>query len=286
MARIPERDTGEVGTDIVPYRYNQTFEHTFCWEDEDQAAEHFMTLIDVEGVEVLKVEVNGDCVTEIIEKGNYQMLLHHDGKTEDTIPVFVVPDQNGDLGANKTEMEQGILKTVKRIFEETLRNIGFSKEASAQSVAENIKTLLKTRACPNCDLTKANLMGAFLPGANLTGANLHEADLTHANLTQANLSGMNLHTVCDLTGALLIAANLMGAELFSVDLTDANLAGADMRGTDLDQVKMTGVILGNTNFSNATWCRRGCMCGDNSIDTCVGCGGVDICSTGGAPPFC
>ena len=119
---------------------------------------------------MLKVEVNGDCVTKVIKKGNYQMLLHHDGKTEDTHPVFVIPDQNVDLGANKTEMEQGIIKTVRRIFDETLRNIGFSKEARAQSVSDNIQTLLKTNACPNCDLSNSNLSNAILFQADLTRA--------------------------------------------------------------------------------------------------------------------
>jgi len=256
----PERDTGEVGTDIVPYRYNQTFEHTFCWEDEDQAAEHFMTLIDAEGVEVLKVEVNGDCVTEVIEKGNYEMLLHHDEKTEDTHPVFVVPDQNGDLGANKTEMEQGILKTVKRIFDETLRNIGFSKEARAQSVSDNIKTLLKTNACPNCDLRRADLTRADLTGANLfeaflvdaflNGAILAEANLNGAFLDRADLSGANL-TGANLFEAFLELANLRDAKLNGADLSGANLRDADLRDANLRDAKLNGADLSGANLSRA-----------------------------------
>jgi len=52
-------------------------------------------------------------------------------------------------------MEHGILKTVKRIFEETLSNIGFGKEARAQSVSDNIQTLINTNACVGCNLTEA-----------------------------------------------------------------------------------------------------------------------------------
>lgn len=96
----PERDTGDVGTDIVPYRYNQTVENTFCWEDDDPGAAHFMTLVDSGEEEVLMLEVNGDCKTQVIEKGNYQMRLHHDGMSEDTHPIFIQPMVEDQLGKN------------------------------------------------------------------------------------------------------------------------------------------------------------------------------------------
>jgi len=82
-------------------------------------------------------------------------------------------------------MEHGILKTVKRIFEETLSNIGFGKEARAQSVPDNIQTLINTHACVGCNLTGANLIGANLSDASLIGAVLFEAVLSGANLTGA-----------------------------------------------------------------------------------------------------
>ena len=46
-------------------------EHTFCWEDENIDAMHFMLLLDSQGEEVLRVDVNGDCVTDTIEPGDY-----------------------------------------------------------------------------------------------------------------------------------------------------------------------------------------------------------------------
>lgn len=75
---------------------------------------------------------------------------------------------------------------------------------------DNIKQLLATKQCQNCDLSGANLSGANLPNANLTGANLTGANLTGANLTGANLSNANL------TGA---------------NVTDANLSNANLTGT-------------------------------------------------------
>lgn len=56
----PENDTGEVGIDEIPVSYRQTLEQTICWEDEDEEAMHFMELLDSEGVEILKVDVNGE----------------------------------------------------------------------------------------------------------------------------------------------------------------------------------------------------------------------------------
>lgn len=379
-------DTGGVGDDVIPLRYNQTFEHTICWEDDDEAAAHFMTLVDSEGQEVLSVEANGDCVTEIIERGSYEMHLHHDGLSEDTHPIFIQP-LNGGPEAKNTSGEYGIYKTAKRIIEETLQSFGITTEARAQTVQQNIETLLKTRSCVNCNLEKAKLFMVDLTGADLTGANLSmanmnastltnsiltgttmtdstligsilmgadlstadltgasllgadligadltksdltgadlsnaymtdailsgatltgtdltkaklntatlsianlqraklfEADLTGANLTGANITQVNLNastltdanlTDADLTDTTLIASVLMGANLMGADLTGANLLGAD-----LIDVNLTDVTLGSTTFDNARWCDGSCTCGANSIDACVGCASIDICT--------
>ena len=57
---------------------------------------------------------------------------------------------------------------------------------------DDLKKLKTTDECPRCDLSQANLTGAYLRGANLTGANLTEADLTGANFYRANLANANL----------------------------------------------------------------------------------------------
>jgi Pentapeptide repeats (8 copies) len=267
----PESDTGEVGIDLIPYRYNQTFEHTICWEDDDPGAAHFMTLVDSSGEEVLMLGVNGDCVTEIIEEGNYEMRLHHDGASGDTHPIFIQP-LLGDQEARNNSTEPGIIKTVKRIFEESLHGIGISTDARAQTVQQNIQTLLKTGSCNNCNLEKANLKGAKLFEADLTGADLTGATLIGANLNATTLINLNL-TDANLTGATLIAANLMQANLSMANLTNASLLGAELIGANL-----IDVTLSSTTFDSARWCDGSCTCGASSIDTCVGCPSIDTCT--------
>ncbi|MDC0840399.1 pentapeptide repeat-containing protein, partial [Limnoraphis robusta] len=56
---------------------------------------------------------------------------------------------------------------------------------------QEIRQLLSTKECPNCNLTNAGLVLADLSGANLSGANLTGANLSRANLTGANLTGAN-----------------------------------------------------------------------------------------------
>ncbi len=65
----PESDTGEVGIDEIPVTYPQTVEQSFCWEDDDTLAMHFMVIEDSVGSEILRVDVNGECVTETIGAG-------------------------------------------------------------------------------------------------------------------------------------------------------------------------------------------------------------------------
>ena len=71
-------------------------------------------------------------------------------------------------------------------------------------IKSNLKKLLDTKKCPNCDLSKANLSGV---------------DLSKANLKTANLSGANLYS-----------ANLSNADLSEADLYGADLSGADLNG--------------------------------------------------------
>ena len=83
---------------------------------------------------------------------------------------------------------------------------------------------------------------------------------------------------CNLTNVDLTDADLTGAGLTDADLTGAILTGADLSGAILTRAILTGVILGDTMFDNAAWCDGNCMCGTNSIDTCVGCDSIDTCT--------
>jgi uncharacterized protein YjbI with pentapeptide repeats len=95
-------------------------------------------------------------------------------------------------------------------------------------VKENIKTLVKTKSCPGCDLTGAELVRMDLSGANLQGA-----DLTGAKLFLTNLSGANLRDT-HLQKTSFGGADLAGADLSGADLSEADLNGAYLTGTKLD----------------------------------------------------
>jgi uncharacterized protein YjbI with pentapeptide repeats len=106
--------------------------------------------------------------------------------------------------------------------------------------SEQIRQLLATKKCPNCDLGDAGLVMADLSGADLSGA-----ILTGANLSRANLKG------ADLRGANLSGASLFGVNLSEAKLSGANLAGADLRETYLTNAELTSANLSGTNLQGA-----------------------------------
>jgi len=240
----PDNDTGDIGVDIILYRYNEDLNHTYCFEDENVDAEHFAILFDSEGIEVLRVEANGECVTEFILAGDYFLEITHDGNIEETLPIFAIPGQNGEQAAQRVDTDQGLFKSAKSQFSRILNKFHniITQKAKAQSVADNLRTLLSTNKCVGCDLTGANLFGANLTGANLTGANLTGANLNEANLSGANLIGADL-VAADLVGANLSGANLSGANLSEANLVEANLNGADLNGADLSGANLIGANL-------------------------------------------
>jgi hypothetical protein len=95
---------------------------------------------------------------------------------------------------------------------------------------EQVRQLLRTNKCTNCDLRSADLRRLELRNADLTGA-----DLTRANLSGADLSGANLADT-----------DLRGVNFRNANLRYANLQGADVRGADF-----TGAILTGTELENA-----------------------------------
>lgn len=82
-------DTGVIGRDIIRLTYSSTTNHTFCWEDKDREARHLMTLNDINGIELVRVISNGECVTEVIEPGDYDIYLHHDGRNDRSLPILL-----------------------------------------------------------------------------------------------------------------------------------------------------------------------------------------------------
>ncbi|HLP90086.1 MAG TPA: pentapeptide repeat-containing protein [Nostocaceae cyanobacterium] len=129
-----------------------------------------------------------------------------------------------------------------QIFATAAFLITLSLSATAQAANnEDIRQLLATKKCKDCDLSNAGLVMNNLSGADLSGANL-----TGANLSRANLSG------ADLRGADLSGASLFGANLIRAKLNGANLNGADLRDTYLMNAELTSANITGTNFQGAT----------------------------------
>jgi uncharacterized protein YjbI with pentapeptide repeats len=304
----PQNDTGPVGIDEIPVTYTKTETHTFCWKDDNSEAMHYMAVLDSEGSEILRVDVNGECVMEVIEAGDYVMAIHHDGRMETTYPIFIIPHPDDIEEARETD---GLIDGFKVVIANIVNGIRntVSKDARAQTVQENINTLIISNRCPGCVLTKAilvnvslmranlsqadlrgailisaNLSQADLRGANLSRANLREAKLSEADLFQAdfreaNLESADLHfsnlSQTDLREAILISANLVRADLSQADLTSANLSRANLIAANL-----LGANLEKADLSLATWC-HGCICIEHeSINRCAGCPPVEEVCTG------
>lgn len=107
--------------------------------------------------------------------------------------------------------------------------------------SEQIKQLLATNECQNCDLRGAGLVQTNLSGAILRGANLSGANLSRANLSGANLSGANLHGA-SLFGANLSGANLNAANLHAADLRDTYLVNAQLTGNNINEAYLQGAV--------------------------------------------
>ncbi|MCZ6684782.1 MAG: pentapeptide repeat-containing protein, partial [Candidatus Dadabacteria bacterium] len=193
-----ENDTGAIGLDIIPYKYTDSIEQTFCWDDDNESAEHSMALLNSDGEEVFTIEARGDCVTRTIGEGDYEMHIRHDGKSDERIAVFIVPEAN-----------QSLLTT------------------ASDEALQNVTSVLNSDKCIGCDLSGVNLNGVDLSGVDLSNANLDNAILVDADLSGANLSGASLQN------ADLSRANLSGANLSGADLTNAILINADLTEADL-----------------------------------------------------
>jgi hypothetical protein len=133
----PVNDTGPVGIDEIPVTYTKTETRTFCWKDDNIKAMHYMLLLDSQGEEVLRVDVNGDCVTDTIEAGDYVMELHHDGSTGDPLPIFIIPNPDQNQQARETDR---LIDRFKLVASNILKRIErtLTKDAKAQTVIEDI----------------------------------------------------------------------------------------------------------------------------------------------------
>ncbi len=120
---------------------------------------------------------------------------------------------------------------------------------STTSQLENLRQLLASRECMQCDLRGAGLIVANLSRVNLAGANLSRANLSRANLDGADLRGADLRGA-NLNGANLSGAILTGAQVDGADLRSAIFFSADLRGVNLQTAFIQGA-LGIPNYAGS-----------------------------------
>ncbi|NER79824.1 MAG: pentapeptide repeat-containing protein [Leptolyngbya sp. SIO1D8] len=112
----------------------------------------------------------------------------------------------------------------------------------------NVRRLLTTNSCPDCDLVGANLRGTHLIGADLRKADLRGADLSWANLEGADLNDANL-TGANLTGAFLTNATLVNADLNNANLSQAQIYFADVTDASMENVNLAEATIVGTPIS-------------------------------------
>ena len=179
-------DTGFPGIDIFNISYNDTTEQTFCLEN-DSDSPYTMELKSPDGnIIYITVEPDSDCESEIIEPGDYTVNLTHDGLSDTTHIIYMVP----------TIIESSAKAAGFKAYVSNILGNLFTEEVNAQPlVGLKVQYTLTTRSCAGC-----NLAGADFTDADLTGVNLAGADLTGAIFIRSNLKGINL------LGATLVGA--------------------------------------------------------------------------------
>ena len=283
--------TGDLGFDVIPYKYNRTLNHRFCFLNPEDT-EHTVRLQRSNGEGILTALPNGQCVTALVEPGDHQVVLTHGQHVNTIEPIFLItfPDAQEFTMSNRSRTS-GFAKVI-----ESIGNI-FTRPALAQTTEDNVTTLISTNACMNCDLMGVDLTGNDLSFSNLSGANLSEANLVGVEFFEATLNGTIL-SGASLSGADFQDAELIGADLSGADMGDTNgitnFRGADMTGADLSNSDLTGAFFSTTNLTNAnlngatitdaefdnttligaTWI-DGTTCDITSIDMCNSSGGGD-----------
>ena len=164
-------------------------------------------------------------------------------------------DKPSERSALRQRQLDGVGDKTSPITTEEIGNIPVKTTATATATStkkksdsyseSDLRQLLATGKCRDCDLTGANLYGKDLSRAELQGSSLAGADLRHANLSEAILSG------ADLQGAKLSHSFMGQASLFEANLAGAELEGADMNLSDLSGAKMGKATLKGANLREA-----------------------------------
>jgi uncharacterized protein YjbI with pentapeptide repeats len=105
---VDELDSGdEPGVDVIPYYFSETLERRICWENDPGAdpvpvgvPPAFMELRHAAGELALRVEQDGDCVTQTVPAGHYRAVFHHGASARtDRDLVFILPQNQDDAAS-------------------------------------------------------------------------------------------------------------------------------------------------------------------------------------------
>jgi uncharacterized protein YjbI with pentapeptide repeats len=145
-------DTSSIGEDILPIRINNTTNLTICWQDDNPSAEHKLMFIDSSNNTVLSHVTNDNCADGLVQSGNYNLKIKHDGNTDEEFTVFIVPE-GGD---------------------------------------GNLQLSVFTNRCNDCQLEGSNLEGADLRNTDISGSNMRNSDFLSAKIgLNVNTLGLN-----------------------------------------------------------------------------------------------
>ena len=266
--------TGEVGFDVIPYRYNRTINHNFCFLNASDT-EHSVRLQMPDGTQILSAEPDGECVSAVVAPGEYEVVLTHGQHVDRAEPVFLItlPDAQ-EFSTNQRATNSSFAR-----FLETISNV-FNRPANAQTVDANVTTLISTNSCVNCDLSGSDLTGNDLTFTTLNGADLSNANLSGVSLFEGLMIGTNF------SGADLSNTDLRGSDMTSANMTNADLTGAFFDNSVLKSALFVGADITDASFDNASlvgaiWIDGG-TCDVASIGMCNDTGatiGTDACDS-------
>jgi uncharacterized protein YjbI with pentapeptide repeats len=190
-----ELDTGYAGVDIIPYEFPRTETYQFCMNDDNGEA-HYMTLVDSNGAEVLRVTADAGCVTQTITAGHYEKRFYHSG-------------------AGTADSQRNIIFITPR-FASTRAASASAREASASSA--DVSITMSSGSCIGCDLS-----GSTMDNIDMSGFTLKESDFHGASLNNVTMLGAHLE------GADFSAASMQGADLSGAWVNGTNFTSTDLR---------------------------------------------------------
>ena len=264
-------ETGDLGFDILPIKTKSGGNHTFCWEDIVNDAEHLVVIFNQDGAELVRENVNGNCQTIFLEPGDYEVHLFNDGNSEYVLPVFIRYQRNDEMLAKSSPSLN--------ILDKILRAISFidgSTKSHAQTTQDdNFQIFIDTWSCPGCDLSGVSFDGIEysgdpslinLAGADLTGASMVSVTMWNATLTDVSAEGTTVGPASfsesffsgsDFSNSTITNCDFLGVALRGVKFTNSAMQSndfgfADLSPDDDDQITdFDNAILDGSSFANA-----------------------------------